>query len=182
MRSTSCSGTGQIIRSSRTGGGAVGGGEGFNWKALGGGHPRREGGGEGGRFLFVFLEPSGGRGCFFLKASEKGERPQPRAQEWIRGVNWAAAFKVIDEMHGQRPRAWTLCLKVAFSPTAEKLWGLSPDRLRGGPGRPPGKVPQGFLQGSTGLPGFHEVLRGLRGGASTKKSTACRWGYYLSLV
>ncbi|CAJ1458569.1 unnamed protein product [Effrenium voratum] len=29
-------------------------------------------------------------------------------QEWIRGVNWAAAFKVIDEMHGQRPRAWML--------------------------------------------------------------------------
>ena len=30
-------------------------------------------------------------------------------------------------------------------------------------------------------PGFHEVLRGLRGGASTKHSTACCWGYHLSL-
>ena len=28
-------------------------------------------------------------------------------------------------------------------------------------------------------PGFHEVLRGLRSGASTKKS-ACCWGYHLS--
>ena len=33
-------------------------------------------------------------------------------------------------------------------------------------------------QGSTRVPpGFHEVLRG---GASTKKSTACCWGYHLS--
>ena len=37
-------------------------------------------------------------------------------------------------------------------------------------------------QGSTKvLPGFHEVLRGLRGDASTKKRTACCWGYHLSL-
>ena len=28
-------------------------------------------------------------------------------------------------------------------------------------------------------PGFHEVLRGLRGGVSTKKSTACCWGCHL---
>ena len=29
--------------------------------------------------------------------------------------------------------------------------------------------------------GFHELVRGLRGGARTKKSTACCWGYHLSL-
>ena len=29
--------------------------------------------------------------------------------------------------------------------------------------------------------GFHEVLQGLRDGVSTKKSTACCWGYHLSL-
>ena len=32
------------------------------------------------------------------------------------------------------------------------------------------------------LSGFHEVLRGLRGGASTKTSTACCWSYHLSLI
>ena len=45
-----------------------------------------------------------------------------------------------------------------------------------------GGVSPGFHQGSTRIPpGFHKVLRGLRGGASTKKSTACCWGYRLSL-
>ena len=40
-----------------------------------------------------------------------------------------------------------------------------------------------FHEGSTKVsPGFHEVLRGLRGGASTKQSTACCWGYHLSLL
>ena len=44
------------------------------------------------------------------------------------------------------------------------------------------RVPPGFHQGSTRVPrGFHKVMRGLRGGASTKKSTACRWGYHLGL-
>ena len=39
-----------------------------------------------------------------------------------------------------------------------------------------------FHEGSTRVPrGFHEVLRGLRGGASTKKSTECCWGRHLSL-
>ena len=43
--------------------------------------------------------------------------------------------------------------------------------------------PPGFHQGSTRVPrGLHEVLRGLRGGAGTKKSTACCWGYHLSLL
>ena len=38
-----------------------------------------------------------------------------------------------------------------------------------------------FHEGSTRVPpGFHEVLRGLRGGASTKRSSACCWRYYLS--
>ena len=38
-----------------------------------------------------------------------------------------------------------------------------------------------FHEGSTRVsPGFHEVLRGLQGGASTKKITACCWGYRLS--
>ena len=61
--------------------------------------------------------------------------------------------------------------------------GSQPDGLRGGPGRPGGKVPRGFHQGSTRVPpGFHEVLQGLQGGASTKKSTACCWGYELSLL
>ena len=44
-------------------------------------------------------------------------------------------------------------------PQQMKDWGLSPDRLRGGPGLPRGKVPQGFHQGSTRVPrGFHQVL------------------------
>ena len=44
------------------------------------------------------------------------------------------------------------------------------------------RVPPGFHQGPTRVPpGFDEVLRGLRGGASTKKSTACCWAYHLSL-
>ena len=39
-----------------------------------------------------------------------------------------------------------------------------------------------FHKGSTTVPPrFHEVLRGLRGGASTHTSTACCWGYHLSL-
>ena len=39
-----------------------------------------------------------------------------------------------------------------------------------------------FQEGSTSVPpAFHKVLRWLRGGASTKKSTACCWGYHLSL-
>ena len=39
-----------------------------------------------------------------------------------------------------------------------------------------------FHEGSTRVPpGFQEVLRGLRGGASTKKCPACCWGYHLSL-
>ena len=40
------------------------------------------------------------------------------------------------------------------------------------------RVPPNFHQGSTR---FCEVLRGLRGGASTTKSTACCWGYRLSV-
>ena len=38
-----------------------------------------------------------------------------------------------------------------------------------------------FHEDSTRVRGFHEALRGLRGGASTKKSTTCCWGYHLSL-
>ena len=65
-----------------------------------------------------------------------------------------------------------LCTSVL--PNSWKLWGLSPNRLRGGV--------RFHDQGSTRVPpGFHEVLRGLRGGASTKKRTACCWGYHLSL-
>ena len=52
----------------------------------------------------------------------------------------------------------------SFLPNSRKLWGLSPDRLRGGPGRPEVRFHEGFHQGSTRV---HEVLRGLRGGAST---------------
>ena len=56
-----------------------------------------------------------------------------------------------------------------FSPTAESF-GVSAQIgsgvVRGGP-------EVRFHEGSTRVPpGFHEVLRGLRGGASTKKSTA----------
>ena len=66
----------------------------------------------------------------------------------------------------------------AYSPTAESF-GVSAQIgsgvVRGGP-------EVRFHQGSTRVPpGFHEVLRGLRGGASTKKSTDCCWGYHLSL-
>ena len=40
-----------------------------------------------------------------------------------------------------------------------------------------------FHRGSTRVARrFHEVLRWLRGGASTKKSTACCWGYRLSFL
>ena len=61
-----------------------------------------------------------------------------------------------------------------FSPTAESF-GVSAQIgsgvVRGGP-------EVRFHQGSTRVPRrFHEVLRGLRGGASTEKS----WGYDLSL-
>ena len=73
---------------------------------------------------------------------------------------------------------------LSFAPKAESF-GVSAQMrsgvVRGGPeGRfhqGSTRVPRGFHEGSTG---FHEVLRGLRGGASTKKSTAC-WGYHLSL-
>ena len=63
-----------------------------------------------------------------------------------------------------------------FSPTAESF-GVSAQIgsgvVRGGP-------EVRFHEGSTRVPrGFHEDLRGLRGGASTKKSTACCWGYHL---
>ena len=72
-----------------------------------------------------------------------------------------------------------------FSPTAESF-GVSAQIgsgvVRGGPEvrfhEGSTKVSQGFHKGSTG---FHGVLRGLRGGASTKKSTACSRGYHLSL-
>ena len=44
------------------------------------------------------------------------------------------------------------------------------------------RVPPGFYQGSTRVPrGFHEVLRGLRGGASTKRGLHAVGGYHLSL-
>ena len=70
------------------------------------------------------------------------------------------------------------CIKIVrpelYSPTAESF-GVSAQKGSG-------VVWGGFHQGSTRVPpGFHEVLRGLRGGASTKKSTACCWGYHLSL-
>ena len=61
-----------------------------------------------------------------------------------------------------------------FPPTAESF-GVSAQIgfgvVRGGP-----EVRS--HEGSTRV----EVLRGLRGGASTKKSTACCWGYHLSLL
>ena len=82
-----------------------------------------------------------------------------------------------------------------FSPTAESF-GVSAQIgsgvVKGGPevrfhegstkvDQGSTRVPPGFYQGSTRVPaGFHEVLRGL-GGASTRKSTACCWGYHLSL-
>ena len=52
------------------------------------------------------------------------------------------------------------------------LYFYSPPAESCGPGRPGGKVPRGFHQGST------RVLQVLRGGASTKKSPACCWGYH----
>ena len=66
---------------------------------------------------------------------------------------------------------------LLFSPTAESF-GVSAQIgsgvVRGGP-------EVRFHEGSTRVPPrFHEVLRGLWGGASTKKSTACCWGYHLS--
>ena len=66
---------------------------------------------------------------------------------------------------------------ILFSPTAESF-GVSAQIgsgvVRGGP-------EVRFHEGSTRVPrGFHKVLRGLQGGASTKKSTACCWGYHLS--
>ena len=76
-----------------------------------------------------------------------------------------------------------------FSPTAGSF-GVSAQIgsgvVRGGPEvrfhEGSTSVPPVFHQGSTRVPqGFHEDLRGLRGGASTKKSTACCWGCHLSL-
>ena len=65
-----------------------------------------------------------------------------------------------------------------FPPTAESF-GVSAQigswMVRGSP-------EVRFHEGFTRVPpGFHEVLRGLRGGAKTKKSTARCWGYHLSL-
>ena len=65
---------------------------------------------------------------------------------------------------------------LCFSPTAESF-GVSAQIgsrvVRGGPvvrfHQGSTRVPPGFHEGSTRV---HEVLRGLRGGASTKKSTA----------
>ena len=75
------------------------------------------------------------------------------------------------------------------SPTAESFGvpaQIGSGVVRGGPEvrfHEGTRVPPGFHQSSTRVPrGFHEVLRGLRGGASTKKSAACCWGYHLSLV
>ena len=40
-----------------------------------------------------------------------------------------------------------------------------------------------FHEGFTRVPReFHDVLRRLQGGASTKKSTVCCWGFHLSLL
>ena len=67
-------------------------------------------------------------------------------------------------------------LMIPFFPNSWKLWGLSPDRLQGGPGRPGGKVARGFHQGSTRVP------RGsARAAGVAIQNTACCWGYYLSL-
>ena len=53
---------------------------------------------------------------------------------------------------------------------AERLKGKVPPRFRQGSHQRSTNVPPG----STRVPrGFHEVLQGLRGGASTKKSTVC---------
>ena len=64
-----------------------------------------------------------------------------------------------------------------FFPNSWKL-GLSLDRLavvRGGP-------EVRFHEGCTRVQrGFNEVLQGLWGAASTKKSTACCWGAYFSV-
>ena len=65
--------------------------------------------------------------------------------------------------------------KLDFSPTAESF-GVSAQIgsgvVRGGPEirfhEGSSRVPPGFHQGSTRVP---------RGGVSTKKSTACCWGY-----
>ena len=70
-------------------------------------------------------------------------------------------------------------LRFFFLPPTAESFGVSAQIgsgvVRGGP-------EVRFHQRSTRVPpGFHEVLRGLRGGASTKKSTACCWGYHLSL-
>ena len=95
--------------------------------------------------------------------------------------------ELFDRFPGRGPVSLKGC--VFFSPTAESFGvsaqigsgvvrGSSEVRFHEGSTR----VPPGFHQGFTRVPrGFHEVLRGLRGGASTKKSTACCWGYHLSL-
>ena len=72
-----------------------------------------------------------------------------------------------------------ICFVYVFFPPTAESFGVSAQIgsgvVRGGP-------EVRFHEGSTRVPpGFHEVLRGLRGGASTKKSTACCWGYHLSL-
>ena len=77
---------------------------------------------------------------------------------------------------------------VCFSPPTAESFGVSAQIgsgvVRGGPevrfyGFHEGstRVPRRFHQGSTRV---HEVLRGLRDGASTRKSTVCCWGFHLS--
>ena len=67
---------------------------------------------------------------------------------------------------------------VCYSPTAESF-GVSAQLGPGVRGSAEGRFHEGF----TRVPrDFHEVLRGLRGGACTQESTACCWGYHLSLL
>ena len=75
-----------------------------------------------------------------------------------------------------------VCLRlpstVLFSPTAESF--VVSAQIGSGVVR--GDPEVRFHEGPRGSTRVHEVLRGLRGGASTKKSTACCWGYHVSLL
>ena len=82
------------------------------------------------------------------------------------------------------PCGGSMVVSYSFSPTAESF-GVSAQIdsgvVRGDPEvrfhQGSTRVPPGFHEGATRVP--PKVLRGLRGAASTKKSTACCWGCHL---
>ena len=97
--------------------------------------------------------------------------------DWLEEEYPGSGFAFVDGFIGQHLSSTQVGVCV-FSPAAESfgvLAQIGSGVVRGGP-------EVRFHEGFTRVPrGFHEVLRGLLGGASTKKSTACCWGYHLSL-